>query len=428
MTEQLIQFIWQFQHFNKSNLQTEQGDDLQIIKIGNLNSNQGADFLNAAIKLNNITLAGNIEIHTKSSDWHLHNHSSDKNYKNIILHIVWENDFQIVDENNKQIPTLVLQNIVPKVLLEKFSILMNAAPTLPCSNFLPALSSIGWLAWKERLTTERLLIKSEIILNSFIANNNNWEETFWHFLAYNFGLKVNADFFKQVAATISVSTLAKHKNQIHQLEAFLLGQANLLEENFTNDYAILLQKEHQFLKKKYALKSIKGSCLFLRMRPSNFPTIRLAQLAMLISNSSHLFSKIKEIKSINEVRNLFNVTCNDYWHYHYTLKDETAAYEPKKLGKQMIDNIIINTIVPVLFAFGNYIGEDDYKIKAMNWLQEIKSEKNNITKQWELLEIENKSAFDSQALIHLTNNYCNKKLCLKCAVGNKVLAEKNQKI
>jgi len=427
MKEQLIQFIWQFQHFNKSNLKTEQGDDLQIIKVGNSNTNQGADFLNAAIKLNNITLAGNIEIHTKSSDWHLHRHSSDKNYNNIILHIVWENDTQIVDQFNKQIPTLVLQNIVPKILLERFAILMDNLPTLPCSNFLPALSSIGWLAWKERLATERLLIKSEIILTTFTENNNNWEETFWQFLAYNFGLKVNATFFKQIATTINVTTLAKHKNQIHQLEALLLGQANLLDENFTNDYAILLQKEYRFLQKKYSLQPVKGSCLFLRMRPSNFPTIRLAQLAMLISNSSHLFSKIKELNNIDEVRNLFNVTCNDYWHYHYTLKDEPTAYEPKKMGKQMIDNIIINTVIPILFAYSNFTNEDDYKIKAMNWLQEIKPEKNNITKQWEQLKIENKSAFDSQALIHLTNNYCNKKMCLQCAVGNKVLAEKNQK-
>ncbi len=425
MTEKLLQFIWQFQHYNKALLQTENGDNLQIIKVGNLNNNQGPDFLNAAIKLNEITLAGNVEIHIKSSQWHQHNHSTDKNYKNIILHIVWENDEQIFDAQNKEIPTLVLQNLVPKVLLERFENLMKDAPTLPCSNYLPALSSIGWLAWKERLATERLLLKAEIVLETFAANNNNWEETFWHFLAYNFGLKVNADFFKQVAQTISVTTLAKHKNQIQQLEAMLFGQANLLNEDFNNDYAKLLQKEYSFLKKKYSLKTIQGSCLFLRMRPANFPTIRLAQLAMLISNSSHLFSKIKEIKSIKEVQDLFNVTCNDYWHYHYTLTDEPSEYEPKKLGKQMIDNILINTVVPVLFAYGHYLAEDDYKLKAMNWLQALKPEKNNITKLWDVYKIENKSAFDSQALIQLSNHYCKQKRCLDCAVGNKILSNKN---
>ena len=423
MTEKLLQFIWQFQYFNKSGLITEQGDELQILKSGNLNTNQGPDFLNASIKLNDITLAGNIEIHIKSSHWHQHNHSIDKHYKNIILHIVWENDEQIFDTNKKAIPTLVLQNLVSKLLLEKYSILMEETPTLPCSSFLPALSSIGWLAWKERLTTERLLEKSEIVLRTFAQNNNNWEETFWHLLAYNFGLKVNADFFKQIAQTISVITLAKHKNQIHQLEAILLGQANLLNENFDNDYPKLLQREYQFLKKKHSLKTAQGSCLFLRMRPANFPTIRLAQMAMLISNSSHLFSLIKEMKDIKEVQKYFNVTCNDYWHYHYTLTDETSAYEPKKLGKQMIDNITINTIIPVLFAYGHYCKEDDYKLKAINWLQQVRAEKNNITRQWEDYSIEHTTAFDSQAFIQLTNQYCKKKNCLKCAIANKILKQ-----
>ena len=304
MTEQLLQFIWQFQYFNKTVLQTEQGDDLQIIKIGNLNTNQGPDFLNATVIINHIMLVGNIEIHIQSSQWYLHKHSIDKNYKNIILHVVWENDSPILDDNGMQIPTLILQNLVPKVLLERYEALMKDAPILPCSNFLPVLSTIGWLAWKERLATERLLMKSEIVQQRFIQNNNNWEETFWHLIAHNFGLKVNADFFQQVAQSISVIILAKHKNQIHQLEALLLGQANLLNEYFTNDYSILLQKEYHFLQKKYSLKTIKGSCLFLRMRPANFPSIRLAQLAMLISNSSHLFSKIKDINTFKEVQQL----------------------------------------------------------------------------------------------------------------------------
>lgn len=423
MTEKLLQFIWQFQYFNKSSLVTEQGDVLQIIKYGSLNTNQGPDFLNASIKLNDITLAGNIEVHIKASQWHQHNHSTDNNYKNIILHIVWENDEQIFDDNNIEIPTLVLQNLVPKILLERYAILMESSPTLPCSNFLPVLSGIGWLAWKERLATERLLDKSEIVMKTFAANNNNWEETFWHLLAYNFGLKVNADFFKQIAETITVTTLAKHKNQIHQIEAFLFGQANLLNENFTNDYPKLLQKEYLFLKKKHSLKTIQCNCMFLRMRPANFPTIRLAQLAMLVSNSSHLFSKIKEIKNVKEIDKLFSVTCNDYWHYHYTLTDEPNEYEPKKLGKQMIDNITINTIIPVIFAYGHYCKEDDYKLNAIQWLQEIKAERNNITKQWELYEIESKNAFDSQAFIQLTNQYCTKKNCLNCAVGNKILKQ-----
>ena len=422
MTEKLLQFIWQFQYYNKQQLQTAAGEEIQILKVGMLNTNQGPDFLNAAIKINNITLIGNIELHIKSSQWHQHNHSKDKNYNNIILHIVWQNDEQIFDANNNLIPTFELQNLIPKMLLEKYNILMQTNTALPCANFLPALSNIGWLSWKERLTTERLLIKSENVLQVFENTNHNWEETFWQILAYNFGLKVNADLFKQVAKSISINILAKHKNQIQQLEALLLGQANLLQHNTTNNYVAMLQKEYLFLQKKYGLKNIEGNAMFLRMRPANFPTIRLAQLAMLVHNSTHLFSKIKQIENVKTVQALFDITCNDFWHYHYTLNDEQQHCEPKKLGKQMIDNIIINTIIPVLFAYGNYMQEDNYKIKAIQWLQELQPEKNIITNSWKNYNIDNKSAFDSQALIHLTNNYCNKKMCLSCAVGNKILA------
>ena len=424
MTEKLLQFIWQFQYYNKQQLQTVAGEEIQILKVGMLNTNQGPDFLNASIKINNITLIGNIELHIKSSQWHQHNHSKDKNYNNVILHIVWQNDEQIFDANNNLIPTFELQNLIPKMLLEKYNILMQTNTALPCANFLPALSNIGWLSWKERLTTERLLIKSENVLQVFENTNHNWEETFWQILAYNFGLKVNADLFKQVAKSISINILAKHKNQIQQLEALLLGQANLLQHNTTNNYVAMLQKEYLFLQKKHGLKNIEGNAMFLRMRPANFPTIRLAQLAMLVHNSTHLFSKIKQIENVKTVQALFDITCNDFWHYHYTLNDEQQHFEPKKLGKQMINNIIINTIIPVLFAYGNYMQEDNYKIKAMQWLQELQPEKNIITNSWKNYNIDNKSAFDSQALIHLTNNYCNKKMCLSCAVGNKILAAK----
>ena len=200
----------------------------------------------------------------------------------------------------------------------------------------------------------------------------------------------------------------------------MFGQAGLLNADFMEDYPKLLQKEYQFLKKKYNLQKVEASLVFLRMRPSNFPTIRLAQLAMLVHNSLHLFSKIKESKSLKSVKELLNVTANDYWHYHYIFDEETA-FKKKNLGEQMIDNIIINTVVPILFAYGLYQNEPAFKDKALQWLEEIKAEKNSITKGFENLQIANKTAFDSQALIQLKNEYCNKKRCLDCSVGNKLL-------
>ena len=418
MTEKLLQFIWQFQYLNKYELTTDDGDPLQIIKPGIYNCNQGPDFSEAAVKIASVKLFGNIELHVRSSDWHKHQHASDKNYSNIILHVVWQDD--VNEKNRIPLPTLSLQNRVPKLLLQRYEQLMNEGYVLHCKNFLPVLSNIGWISWKERLMVERLAMKSKKVLTLLQESNQHWEEVFWWMMAANFGAKVNAATFEALAKSISVNILAKHKSQIHQLEAILLGQAGLLDQNFTEAYPKLLQREYQFLKKKYKLSKVNSVVHFLRMRPANFPTVRLAQLAMLIHNASHLFSKIKEMEDVNRVKKLFDITCNDYWHYHFIF-DEIKNYQPKHLGEQMIDNILINTIIPVLFAYGLYHKEQLYKDKAMAWLTEIKAEENTVTRSWKSLQIDIKNSLDSQALIQLKNSYCQHQRCLECAVGNRIL-------
>jgi hypothetical protein len=233
-------------------------------------------------------------------------------------------------------------------------------------------------------------------------------------------MKVNADAFEAIARSVPVNLLAKNKNQIHHLEALLLGQAGLLENDFEEEYPKLLKREYKFLVQKYHLRPINIPLFFLRMRPGNFPSIRLAQLAMLVHTSAHLFSRIKEASSAKEVREWFDVAANDYWHYHYRL-GEVSSYKKKNLGDPMIASIIINTVVPVLFAYGNYKNEKQYKEKALEWLEYIQAEKNAITSGFSTLKISNKNAWDSQALIELKNEYCNKKKCLDCAVGNAIL-------
>jgi hypothetical protein len=291
------------------------------------------DFLNATVKIDEITLVGNIELHIHASDWNKHKHSSDLQYNNIVLHVVWNNDLAITLAG-KPLPTLELNGRVPKYLLQRYEYLMLEQQAIPCAKFLPALSEIGWLAWKERLAIERLEQKSKHVLQLFDSTNHHWEEVFWQLIARNFGITINADCFEAIAQTISINVLAKHKNQIHQLEALLLGQANLLNDNFDDKYAQLLQKEYHFLQKKYQLKKVHNTPLFLRMRPANFPTIRLAQLAMLIYNSNHLFAKIKLLTEIKEVKLLFAITANDYWNTHYTLNDETSSTQPKELANK----------------------------------------------------------------------------------------------
>ena len=416
MTERLLQFIWQFQYLNKGELATLQGESLQIISPGQHNTNQGPDFLEAKVRIANTTWAGNIELHFKTSDWEKHKHHRDDNYNNVILHVVWEHD---VSPQNS-IPVLELRGRVSKILLQKYDELMKAISFIPCERSIPLTREIIWKSWKERLLAERLIKKSKVAENYLQQCNYHWEEVFWWLLSRNFGIKVNADAFEEMARSIPLAILAKHKNQIHQLESLLLGQLNLLNRNFMEDYPKMLKKEYEFYKKKYDLKPVAGTVFFLRMRPGNFPTIRLAQLAMLVFNSAHLFSKIKEAASVNEIRKWFNLTANDYWHYHYHF-DEPSPFRKKKLGASMIHNIMINTIAPMLFAYGTYHHEEKYRQKALRWLEETPAENNSITKGFQQLTIENKTAFDSQALIELKNEYCNKKRCLDCSIGNAIL-------
>ncbi|MBS1627411.1 MAG: DUF2851 family protein [Bacteroidetes bacterium] len=415
MTEKLLQFIWQFQYFNKNNLLTENGEALQIICAGQINTQQGPDFLQGKIKVNNVLLAGNIEVHCLSSDWQKHNHSTDENYNNIILHVVWQNNF-----NLNYTPTLCLQPRVAKILLQQYENLMNNQSKIPCYNLLPVMSEFEWLSCKERLAIERMEIKAQQVLQLFKANNNHWEETFWQLLAYNFGLKTNATIFMEMAKCISVNILAKHKNKIHQLEALLLGTVNLLNDDFEEDYPKLLQNEYTFLQKKYQLLNTHQTAFFLRMRPANFPTIRLAQLAQFIHQSKHLFSIVKETENLKEIKILLNVEANNYWSNHYVF-DKLTTVKHKQLGSTMIDNIIINTFIPVLFAYGLYTQAKQHKEKALQWLMQLPAERNSVTNVFESKNVVNKFALDSQALIHLKNNYCNKKLCLQCAVGNKIM-------
>ena len=416
MTERLLQYIWQFQYYNRNDLVTDEGEQLQIIHPGSFNTNQGPDFTDAKIRIEETTWAGSIEIHINTSDWKNHKHSGDKNYKNVILHVVWQHDVNL----NLPCSTLVLHDKVPKLLLSKYNELMNTNNFIACEKHIEQVNNLTWQSWKERLLVERLERRTAVILDLLQKNNNHWEEIFWWLLAKNFGIMLNSIVFESLARSIPINILAKHKDQIHQLEALLFGQAGLLDEVYTEEYPILLQKEYRFLKKKYSLQKVEGSLIFLRMRPSNFPTVRLAQLAMLVHSSLHLFSKIKEANDVKTIRQLLQVTANDYWHYHYVF-DETSAFKKKKLGEQMIGNILINTVVPILFAYGHYHHENIYKDKALQWLEDIGAEKNSITKGFESLQVENKTAFDSQALIQLKNEYCNKKRCLDCSVGNKLI-------
>ena len=423
MTEKLLQFIWQFQYFNKKELSTTSGDVLQVINPGLLNNNQGPDFLDAKIRIAEATWAGSVELHLETSGWQKHKHESDRNYNNVVLHVVWEDDEDLAGTFTEQgavLPIFELKDRVSKILLQRYEDLMNASFFIPCERTMQMVPDITWKSWKDRLLVERLLRKAKTVENYLQQNNYHWEETCWWLLARNFGIKVNADAFESMARSIPLTMLAKEKKQLQQLEALLLGQAGLLNGRFSESYPQLLQKEYRFQSKKHRLRPIAVPVHFLRMRPGNFPTIRIAQLAMLVHGSAHLFSRVKEASSLEELKQWFAVIANDYWHYHYRF-DQSTGFKKKKLGQAMIDNIIVNTICPLLFAYGNYYREQRSRDKALEWLERTAAETNHITKGFTRIGIASKNAFDSQAMIELKNEYCDKKRCLECAVGNFLL-------
>ena len=411
MTEKLLQYIWQFQYFNRTSLETSTAETLQIIHPGQANTNQGPDFLNARIRIGNTLLAGCIELHIKTSDWKRHGHHYDSNYNNVILHVVYEHD-----TTDPDIPVLELAPRIPSMLLEKYERLMLTTESIACGKGISEVKPITWTAWKDRLLAERLTRKATDIIDLLHASNNHWEEVCWHLLARHFGGKVNHEAFESIARSIPLNLLARHKQQIHQLEALLFGQSGLLDSDFNEAYPKLLKREYQFLQQKYKLRKATIPVLFLRMRPGNFHTIRLAQLAMLIHTVSHLFSKILEATSLDELKSQFKVSANDYWHYHYRF-DEQSGYKIKNLGSDMIDHLIINTICPLLFAYGLFHSNESYKSKALLWLEQTVAESNAITNLFKQLGIKVSSAFDSQALIELKNSYCIPKRCLQCSIG-----------
>jgi hypothetical protein len=422
MNEKLMQFIWQSRFIRNGPYHLTDGSQLDIISTGLQNFNQGPDFLDARIKIGPTLWAGNIELHIHASDWYKHKHEADSNYRNIILHVVWVNDQIIYDHCCRPIHCFCLQSYVSHLLLERYSDLLSDNPFVkPCHVFLPAMNQLQWLSWKERLVVERLENKARKITIYFKAAKQDWETVTWWLLASNMGLKVNAELFLSVAQAVSLRILANHRNQIHQLEAILMGQANLLNHSFDEQYPILLQKEYQYLQKKYRLESKLIQPAFLRMRPASFPTLRLAQLAKLVQSFDHFFDSFKNAEKISSLKKKLIVMPNDYWLYHYRF-DDPGTYMEKGLGNSMVNSILINTVIPLLFSYGMIMKDLRYKEKALNWLMLLGAEQNKVTKEWVNYRVTNHCAFDSQALLELRNSYCKEKRCLNCAVGRSILS------
>jgi len=424
--EEFLHYVWKLKLFDLKKLTTTDGLPIRLLDIGAHNHHAGPDFTNARIKIGPTQWAGSVEIHKKSSDWIKHQHQEDAAYNNTILHVVYEHDKAIRHPNGDIIPTLELKDRIPSEYIKRYWQLLNNKYWVPCQPQVATNSQLTarlWM-WMDRLVVERLERKTATIQAELQQTQNNWEEAFYRILARNFGVKQNTAPFEALAKSLPLLTLAKHKHNLMQLEALLLGQAGFLEEAFEEDYLQQLQGEYRFLRKKYQLHPLKASSWkFARMRPAAFPTIRLAQFAQLIHQSTHLFSKLLEATDVKALKALFDVQIGGYWDTHYRLGQKSRKRK-KSLGKGTVDLILINTVAPVLFVYGQAHGSQAHKERAIELLNSLSAEKNSIITKWDDLGLEAKNAFDSQALLQLKKYYCDQKRCLECAIGHKIIQTK----
>lgn len=421
MKEDFLQYIWRMGLFDHSELVTTGGEKIKILDNGTLNTDAGPDFHNAQVIIAGTRWAGNVEIHLQSSDWNKHQHQKDKAYNNVILHVVLDEDEPVQSEQGIQIPCLTLKKRIKKGLEKKYRRLMENEHWIPCQHQFHTVSEITKNSWMDRLMVERLEGRMEQFEKKLTNNKNDWESTFYLFLVRSFGMKVNNEPFEQLAHSLPLKTLLKHKRNLFQMESLLFGQAGLLDGTFEDEYPATLKKEYSFLQKKYNLTPLpKEIWKFMRMRPANFPTIRIAQLATLIHQSEHLFSKIIAAKNNEELINLFQLRLSNYWKTHYIF-DKASSSRKKTLGKQAIQLLVINTIAPFIFLYGSKQGDDRYKDKALDLLDAISPEKNKIINEWLKLGITPKSAYQTQALLQLKKMYCDNKKCVTCSIGHQVL-------
>ena len=420
MKEDFLHYVWQYKKFTFSNLTTVSGDALTVVNAGQYLQLAGPDFFNAQLVIGKQKWAGNVEIHVKSSDWYLHHHEKDSAYDSVILHVVWEHDTPIFRKDNSEIPVLELKHFVTKDVLLNYQELTSAKTWIYCENQISAVDAFVLQNWQERLFFERLERKSVPIQQLLKETENDWEAVLFYMLAKNFGLNTNGETFLKMAKSIPFSIIRKERFEVENLEALLFGQADLLPLEAEDLYAKNLKSRFDYISQKYQLaKIIIEPVQFFKHRPDNFPTIRLAQLAMLYHKQHHLFSELIEAKNLEQFYSLFTVSVSDYWQTHYQF-DKESPKKKKQFSKSFIDLLLINTIVPIQFAYaksqGKEISED-----LLELLRTISPEKNSVIEKFSHFGIPSKNAFETQSLLALKNDYCNQKKCLQCAIGIELL-------
>ena len=421
--ETLLHYVWKYKLYESTNLVTNEGKTIEIIDPGVYNTNAGPDFFNAKIKMDGKIWAGNVEIHTAASDWYKHRHYEDKAYNSVVLHVVEILDApEIFDQSGRSIPQWVMK--IPEHIQTNYQFLLHSDLSVPCLSMIKEIPEIYLSDWKNALLTERLERKTNTLLQLLDEYKNDWNEVFYITLARNFGFGINNDAFERLAKSLPLKIVLKHQDSPAQMEALFLGQAGLLEEEpeGKDEYYTKLRKEYLFLWKKYKLKTLEPYIFKnLRIRPNNFPHIKILQLAGIVGKKQGLFAQMLEITEEEKLHALFTSELSEYWltHYHF---EKVSVKKAKYLGLQAKQILLINVVVPLFFTYGKKKNSEEYTERAIRLLESLKPENNFITTMFSQAGIKIENAGDTQALIQLKREYCEKKKCIFCRIGHKLLA------
>ena len=420
--EQLLHYVWKHKIFPLKELKTTTGQQVEVIDTGLANTDAGPDFFNAKLKLDGVLWIGNIEIHERSSDWFKHGHHADAGYNSVILHIASEIDTEISRSNGERIPQIQL--ICPEAVRTNYKELLETDSYPPCYRIIPSLPPFTAHSWMTALQMERFEQKATLLNERLKRCQGNWEDAFFITLARNFGFGLNGDAFETWAHRLPFRAVDKHRNDLFQIEAIFFGQAGILEDSDGDGYYLRLKKEYTYLQHKFGLIPMDASLWrFLRLRPANFPHIRIAQLACLYHRAYGLLSRIMETETLQGVRDILKGGTSEYWLTHYTFGGSSPS-RPKTLSNTSLDLLIINTVVTFLYAYGLHKGNRVLCARAGSFLEELKAENNYITRMWEQCGMKASNAADSQALIQLKKEYCDKKKCLYCRIWYEYLKRK----
>ena len=425
MKEEFLHYLWKYSLYYPEKLVDSSGNIIKVIRPGEYNRDSGPDFFNARISLDGTVWAGNIEIHTRSSHFDTHGHQNDPAFDNVILHVVAENDKKVFNTRGEEILTAAIS--FDTELYEKYISLINNPYIIACQDDIRQIDSFLMRHWLNSLLIDRLKSKSELISRINEETGNDWEETFYRLLTRYFGFRINTEPFEMLAAALPFRIIRKHSDNLFQIEAMLFGTAGMLDEGLFKDalsdeYYRNLIKEYKILSAKYSLKPIHGWLWkFSRLRPANFPTVRISQLAAMLSVTGGLFSKVLETSGIIQLKDLFEVTASQYWDDHFIFGKKTRAMG-KNTGSQAVFIFLINAVIPVIFEYGKSRGSNKICERALSFLEAIPAEVNSIIEEWRAAGIEAESAYYSQALIQLRNEYCKKRRCLECRLGSKLVS------